>query len=1181
MGKNIFIKSMLRQRLRTVLLVGLIGLAAFAFVLRTVEFLVVRGQIMEAAEFYKTTGFVNHPTLFGDVSAGIELIADSPYIGFNDTRRSAQGFLQGVQNADISGLHHQTPLFRSARYLLPTITEAYFYAVLQDFVPVGGGTRLVMVVDEVVAGHPEYIVAGQTLFLHFQRRLMVNLDALDDMEIGGRYFMRGAYVRQFFGRAGGIQPVPGGLGPIVPIEGRPDDWLHMWPLNEFSDDWMEHVWFVPVPEGESADFTIPELNHLPAEIAMLNLNHSNILLQTTRDLTTAPQLSELLTLHEGRLINYYDHTEGNHVAVIDITLARARGLEIGDTITVSVPRHQSLSGSINMPGLIVPLVNVDMDYPERFDNPHVLELEMVGITMFDLLTTISTQSLFVFIPDSVLPDDMIIHFYQRVVQDGEWVILPPVPFGAEHVPDAWYSFVLADSRYYETFTDQFWLTFIHMNMDLIIQHMDSTNFWLSANPILLSITFNAVLFWAVLLIVLGLVSFLYLRQRHRDMAIMRALGLPVRKIAMRLLLSVVLFALPGIIIGGGLAWNFAISEAEATLATFEIAYEETIVMTEQELLWQQFFGDRPMPEMLGETRVLEFSANLSLIWLAVLFAAIFVIVVLMIVLGGAKLLARPVLELLQGNTTKAPKMPKAQKSDSTATGDEQSNMTTTIAVSDLPPFVAPARPATTRTAARGNALYWIRLHITRAPVKTGLGVAIGLFFLFALGWLQGSINTTHDEIEHLLDTTVVQAEFAANPVATPTRHVEDVLATGMRTALYNMSDAVEVYYEAAFLRSFVIAPEYNTMPATWFWRINVVRLGRNLNLNEIESIRPFAALAERNRNHLDFLLGVTCLEQFLERHVPTAASQMVIDIIEDAEFEGEFALEVRDAARISHIYFAPGFDASVFAPSDDWGISRVYGASVIPVVISQTTAWQRGLTFGDHVLVAYNTHPNPSGVNPWPYVHGVVVGIHNEQIHINNMRQAALIPHWAFTDIVRGFGRYVYVSLGLNPSHNRDLGTIRDDLRMRISDLDAIASVFDPPAAHMLFHDDELRNSLASLEQILTLLQLLFPIAVVLAVVIGAGLAILLVQQGTKNAAILRTTGTGKRKTAVMLFTEQIIVCLVGLAIGLIALLFVSITATQMLVLAALYFGGVTIGAIIGAVIVTSKAPLDLLQVRE
>ena len=1179
MNKNIFIKSMLRQRLRTILLVGLIGLAAFAFVLRTVEFLVVRGQIMEAAQFYRTTGFINHPALFGDVTEGIELIADSPHISFSDSRRSAQGFLQGILNADISGLHHQTPAFRTARYILPTITEAYFYATLLELVPVGGGgTRLVMHVDEVLAGHPEYIVQGQTLYLHFHRVPAMNLEAIDAMEIGGRYFMHGGYVRRFFHQAGGPQALPGGLGPIVPLEGRADDWLHMWPLNNLSDDFMEHVWFVPVAEGESVDFTQPELSHLPAEIAMLNLNHANILLQTTRDLTSAPQLSELLLLHEGRLIDYNDYAEANHVAVIDITFASTRGLEIGDTITVNVPRHQSLSGSINMPGLMVPLVNVDMNYPERLENPHQIELEIVGITMFDQLTTISTQSLFVFIPDSVLPDDLIIHFYQRVVQDGEWVVLPPVPFGAEHVPDAWYSFVMADSRYYGAFTDQFWMTFIHMNMDLIIHHMDSTNFWLSANPILLSITFNAVLFWVVLLVVLGLVSFLYLRQRHRDMAIMRALGLPIRKVAMRLLISVVLFALPGILIGGGLAWNFAISEAEATLATFEEAYDETIIPTEQELLWRQFFGDRPMPDLLGEARELEFSVGLSIVWLAVLFAAIFVIVILMIVLGGLRLLGRPVLELLQGNTTKA-------KSSKTQAGNaviEDDLSTTTIAVANLPPFKAPQRPVTTRSAARGNALYWIRLHLTRAPVKTGLGVAIGLFFLFALGWLQASINTTSAEMEHILNTTVVQMEFSANPAAVPTRHVDDVLTQWMRRALYDMGDAVEYYLEGAFLRSFAIAPEYNTMPATWFWRIDVARfLGGNLPLSDAESSRPFGVFVDHNRNRMDFMLGVTCLDTFLQRHIPTAASQMVIDVIEDFELEGEFALDVRDAPRISHIYFAEGFDTSVFEPSDDWGIGRVHGTAVIPVILSQTTAWLRGLTLGDPVLVAYNTSPNPSGVNPWPYVHGVVVGIHNEQIHINNMRQAMLIPHWAFTELTRGWGNYVYVSLGLNPSHNRDLGTIRNDLMMRVNTLDAIGSIFDPPAAHMLFHDDELRNSLASLEQILTLLELLFPIAVGLAVVIGAGLAILLVQQGTKNAAILRTTGTSRNKTAALLFSEQIIICLIGLAIGLAALLFISITLPQMLLLAVLYLGGVAVGAVVGAAVVTSKAPLDLLQVRE
>jgi len=87
--------------------------------------------------------------------------------------------------------------------------------------------------------------------------------------------------------------------------------------------------------------------------------------------------------------------------------------------------------------------------------------------------------------------------------------------------------------------------------------------------------------------------------------------------------------------------------------------------------------------------------------------------------------------------------------------------------------------------------------------------------------------------------------------------------------------------------------------------------------------------------------------------------------------------------------------------------------------------------------------------------------------------------------------------------------------------------------------------------------------------------------QNIKNAAILRTTGTSRTKTAAMLFVEQLLICIVGLILGLFALLFIGLSAQQMLVLAVLYMLGVVLGSIVGAVVVTSKAPLDLLQVRE
>ena len=104
MTKNIFIKSMLRQRVRSGLLVLLIATASFAFVLRAVEFTVIRGQIAHISGFFQSVGILTHRDgTVADVSPAIDIIASSPYVAFYDRRRGFEGTLVDMPNAYIEG----------------------------------------------------------------------------------------------------------------------------------------------------------------------------------------------------------------------------------------------------------------------------------------------------------------------------------------------------------------------------------------------------------------------------------------------------------------------------------------------------------------------------------------------------------------------------------------------------------------------------------------------------------------------------------------------------------------------------------------------------------------------------------------------------------------------------------------------------------------------------------------------------------------------------------------------------------------------------------------------------------------------------------------------------------------------------------------------------------------------
>jgi len=53
MKKNILLKSVLRQPIRTLILLILIGAAAFAFVARASEFIVISGELNRVEAFYR------------------------------------------------------------------------------------------------------------------------------------------------------------------------------------------------------------------------------------------------------------------------------------------------------------------------------------------------------------------------------------------------------------------------------------------------------------------------------------------------------------------------------------------------------------------------------------------------------------------------------------------------------------------------------------------------------------------------------------------------------------------------------------------------------------------------------------------------------------------------------------------------------------------------------------------------------------------------------------------------------------------------------------------------------------------------------------------------------------------------------------------------------------------------
>ena len=118
------------------------------------------------------------------------------------------------------------------------------------------------------------------------------------------------------------------------------------------------------------------------------------------------------------------------------------------------------------------------------------------------------------------------------------------------------------------------------------------------------------------------------------------------------------------------------------------------------------------------------------------------------------------------------------------------------------------------------------------------------------------------------------------------------------------------------------------------------------------------------------------------------------------------------------------------------------------------------------------------------------------------------------------------------------------------------------------------------------LLELLYPIAFALALILGGVLPAGVILQSAREASLLRVLGTTKRRTRAMLSLEQLFLCFIGLCLAIAALNITrgsALTAVAGLITAyaAAHLLACAVGTEAAAVSVTRRNVLELLQAKE
>lgn len=595
MKKTVFLKSSLRQPLRSLFLLLLVGVISFAFVGRVGEYLLISQEQEQLATYYRSIGTpVALPSSSKRASRDelMDYLEQSPYVAYTDRRVYTSGVIQdGYQNANFkprTSTWIPSDLVNFDR-ILPW--DVYFYGIYTgnefDAPMEKGQSAFPFTVDEVLAGYPEIITPGMSVSLWVDWGTFTGDPT--KLQKGGRYLLCAS--RRY-----------------ISI-----DYTRL--TNPFDFSWLslgaKEGWYLSAEEN--LDLSLPEYADLANKIQQCHDNSCALHITATSDMSIMPAVlssddtGNRYLLANGRWLNHEDDLAGNRVIVIHQGLANARGLSVGDTITLKLRDIRYLDTDVNKYYAPPNGYLYDMPTAKQTIQTQTETFTIVGIYIHLTLPSGyddgSSMYQLTFIPRSVFPENF-------------------TPLGtAEYTPS--YSLVLDSPAHEEAFLDATREALTAMGYNITFQENGYQNFKDATDGIGTAAKSNVAIFAVILAVCFCLAVFVYFRFRRKDLSISRALGVPAGKCIISSTLPLILVGGIGIVAGSALAWRYTQANAETLLgALVEAAGAEGATAT------------LPMNTLV----ILDLNLIAALLALALIFATVTV--------------RKPVLSQLQGGSNK-------------------------------------------------------------------------------------------------------------------------------------------------------------------------------------------------------------------------------------------------------------------------------------------------------------------------------------------------------------------------------------------------------------------------------------------------------------------------------------------------------------------------------------------------